>query len=162
MKRPIAVDGDIAYVTLTKGYVAIIDSEDVAVVDLGNWTAMETDGLVYAYRRESGKTILIHRIILNPPKNMHVDHRDGNPLNNRKTNLRLCLPRQNSRNSKTPSNNTSGYKGVSWCKVRQKWSSRIRTDGTRKSLGYFDSPESAYAAYCRAAEKFHKEFARLR
>ena len=109
---------------------------------------------------------LAHRIIWllvtkQDPGNDLVDHIDGNPHNNKFTNLRLASRHQNSCNRKKHSNNTSGLKGVSWHKAIKKWQACINTENKRIFLGYFDSKEKAYAAYCDAAQKLHKDFARL-
>lgn len=88
-----------------------------------------------------------------------IDHINGCPNDNRFCNLREASDAENSRNAKRPSNNTSGFKGVRRAKG-QKWQAAIRVDGKRLYLGRFDTPESAYAAYCAAAEKHHGDFAR--
>ena len=109
---------------------------------------------------------LAHRIIWllvteQDPEDNLVDHIDGNPYNNKSTNLRLASHHQNSCNRKKHSNNTSGLKGVSWHKAVKKWQAYISTENKRIFLGYFNSKEEAYAAYCEAAQKLHKDFARL-
>lgn len=95
------------------------------------------------------------------PGTMLVDHIDGNPHNNRRQNLRLATARQNQCNQKIRSDNTSGAKGVSWCKNRQKWQAGIYINGKRKALGRFDTKEEAFSAYKQAALLFHGAFARL-
>jgi hypothetical protein len=90
-----------------------------------------------------------------------IDHRDGNGLNNQRHNLRPATHAQNMCNYKKPATNTSGYKGVTWHKQHAKWQAKIRVDGKRLSLGTFGSPEEAYAAYCKAANDLHGEFARV-
>ncbi len=109
---------------------------------------------------------LAHRIIWflvteQDPEDNLIDHIDGNPHNNKFTNLRLASRHQNSCNRKKHSNNTSGLKGVSWHKAVKKWQAYISVENKRISLGYFDSKKEAYAAYCDAAQKLHKGFARL-
>jgi len=109
---------------------------------------------------------LAHRIIWllvteQDPEDNLVDHIDGNPYNNKSTNLRLASRHQNSCNRKKHSNNTSGLKGVSWHKAVKKWQAYISTENKRIFLGYFNSKEEAYAAYCEAAIRLHGEFAQL-
>jgi len=89
----------------------------------------------------------------------HVDHINGDSLDNRIENLRAVSQAQNSWNSKTRSNNTSGYKGVSWDKKYSKWGSTINKYNKHYFLGYFDCPEKAHQAYCKAAKKMHGEYA---
>lgn len=89
-----------------------------------------------------------------------IDHINGNPSDNRWCNLRLATHSQNIANSKRPATNTSGYKGVSWHKRTKKWAARIGVGGTRKFIGYYDTPEEAHRAYVDAAEKTHGVFAR--
>ena len=89
-----------------------------------------------------------------------VDHIDLNRSNNRIANLRPATTSHNQCNRCKNSNNTSGFKGVSWKESHQKWYAHICTGGKKKFLGYFDTPEKAHAAYIEAARKHHGEFAR--
>ena len=75
--------------------------------------------------------------------------------------LREATRSENKCNSFMYKNNTSGYKGVYWQKSAQKWHARIWSNNKLEYLGLFDSPEEAYAAYCKAAEELHGEFAKL-
>ena len=118
--RPILVDGPVAYIELTKGHTAIIDTEDIYKVSKYSWCAHQVrkSELVYGITnlpRVNGKKKmqLLHRLILDNPKEYEVDHIDGNGLNNKKENLRLATRKQNAHNCKKPVNNTSGIKGVS-------------------------------------------------
>jgi hypothetical protein len=92
-----------------------------------------------------------------PSSLMHIDHIDGNPTNNRWNNLRLCEPQQNARNSKTPKNNSSGYKGVA--KSLNKFRAFIVVNRRQIHLGTFNTPEEASAAYQKAAIEKFGEFA---
>ena len=158
------IEGDLAYLTLTKGYTAVIDAADVELVGRYAWTARVRPHGVYAFRKvRSGskpKVVHLHRVLMNPPADLHVDHIDCDPLNNRRSNLRLATNSQNQWNSKRYRNNTSGFKGVSFHKNNNKWAANIQHNGKQRHLGNFDSPEEAHAAYCKAAEEFFGEFAR--
>jgi HNH endonuclease/AP2 domain len=165
--RPIRIEGNVAYVTLTKAYVAIIDAVDVHLVDGHNWCALVGKNTVYARRSSSrdadGKQqdVRMHRVIMSAPPEFQVDHFDGDGLNNRRsTNLRLATPSQNAHNQGIRRSNTSGTKGVTWhCRVG-KWVAHITLHGKRKNLGYFTEQELAAAAYATASAEFHGEFGR--
>jgi len=104
----------------------------------------------------------LHRVVMGmePGDKRHVDHINGDPFDNRKCNLRICEPIQNWWSRKKRSDNTSGFKGVTWSKRNSKWNARIKKFGKRISLGYFDTPQEAHAAYCKAADEMFGEFAR--
>jgi hypothetical protein len=84
-----------------------------------------------------------------------VDHVDRNRSNNRIENLRLATASQNQQNQLLRSNNTSGFKGVSYYKRTGKWKTEIQVNGVRKCLGYFDTPEKAFEAYTSLAAMIH-------
>lgn len=91
----------------------------------------------------------------------HVDHKDTNPLNNTRENLRLASVQQNNRNGGLSSSNTSGYVGVSWSKQFGKWETYIAVNKRRKHLGLFDDPVKAARVRDWAALKYHGEYAYL-
>ena len=117
---------------------------------------------VYTYDRsgEKVKTVLLHRYIMNDPKGMIVDHIDGNPLNNLKSNLRVCTVEENSQNRAKNKNNTSGHKGVCWDKSCDKWITYIYIENRCKNLGYYDDYDKAVVAREAAEEKYFGEFNR--
>ena len=96
------------------------------------------------------------------PADFHVDHIDSNPANNAIANLRLATNAENACNRGAPANNTSGYKGVTWKKSKNRWNAQIMVDRKKKNLGYFNTAEEAHAAYCNAAEQLHGNFARTK
>jgi hypothetical protein len=90
-----------------------------------------------------------------------IDHINGDPGDNRLANLREATNAQNTRNSGRRSNNTSGYKGVTWNRAARKWAAQIRDGKRYLHLGTYTDPAEAHAAYCRAAAELHGEFARF-
>ena len=149
-----------------KGYKVLISDCDAEKVKSHNWyikTGWRKGQEVYfacTTPRPNRKCLILHRFIVDCPKGMVVDHINGNTLDNRRENLRICTPAENTRNYRKPKTNTSGFKGVSWINRFGKWHSAISVNGKNKSLGYFDTPEEAYKAYCEASKKYHKEFGR--
>lgn len=89
-----------------------------------------------------------------------IDHKDGDPSNNRIRNLREATDSQNLANMKKPVTNTSGKKGVSWHEGAQKWQAHIRVRGQNNYLGLFNSVDDAHDAYVAAAHQYHGEFGR--
>jgi hypothetical protein len=169
--RPIRVEGNIAYVPLTKGYSAIIDAEDAPLVCGRNWRALERfrpDGslrTVYAQAsapRDGGprKFVALHRVILALDGDMQGDHVDGDGLNNRRSNLRPATWAENMRNQRLSRKNTSGVKGVWWHKQRQKWAAQIAVDGHKRSLGLFVSLQEAAQRVADERAAAHGEFGR--
>lgn len=168
--RPIRVEGNVAYVPLTKGYETVIDFSDVNLVEGFNWCAHEVRKKgsvckVYAVRTalHSGRnvTVLMHRVVLQAGREFEVDHRDSDGLNNRRSNLRIATPSENRKNQVIGSRNTSGVKGVSWHRKAQKWLVQIHSEGKRTYLGLFADIDAAAAAYASASERIHGEFGRL-
>lgn len=158
--------GMVYRVPLTKGKYAFIDIEDYDLVSEHSWHASlaKSNNSYYAKTnvRINGKqrSMSMHKLLMNPKKGMVVDHINGNTLDNRRCNLRICTQADNAKNSKTPKSNTSGYKGIVK-KSSTRWQAIITSDGKRINLGSFPTPEEAYAAYCKAALELHGEFARL-
>lgn len=89
-----------------------------------------------------------------------IDHKDGNPLNNKWDNLRCATYSQNLQNTKLYRNNKSGVKGVSWHGVARKWVAYISVNKTRTNLGLFDRIEDAAIAVEAERSRLHAEFAR--
>ena len=145
-------------IQLTQGKVTLIDDEDYKVLSNYNWCYHKKDGAV---TRNLGTIIKLHRVIIKTPKGMEVDHINGNKLDNRKENLRICTHSENMKNTKIKRvNNTSGYKGVS--KHRNKWVTMIsNTLGDTEYVGIFQNKIDAAHAYDIEAKKRFGKFARL-
>lgn len=87
----------------------------------------------------------------------YIDHINGDRADNRISNLRDVSQSVNMQNVYAPkSNNKSGFRGVSWHKQRSKFAARIKVDGKYRSLGLFESPEKAAAAYIAAKRELHE------
>lgn len=110
-----------------------------------------------------GRRYLAHRIIfalVNGYYPDEIDHADGNPRNNKPSNLREATRSQNNMNRAMQCNNSSGAKGVYLHRNSGKWHARIKVDGKYISLKYHSTVESASKAYCEAAAMLHGEFSR--
>lgn len=162
--RAIVVVGEVAHVQLTKGYTALIDAADVWLVERWNWFAVvSAGGKVYAGRGASANgvkyTVLLHRHLLGAPRRHDVDHRDGDGLNCRRFNMRLCSPTQNNQNSSVQRNNKLGVKGV--FHNGSSYVATIRAHGVTHHLGCFKTAGAASDAYAEAAKAAFGEFARV-
>lgn len=155
-------------IPLTRGLVACVDDEDYEVLRKFRWYAHRCPNQDYFYARcglpHNGgtKQVLMHRMILalTDPK-VGVDHIDRNTLNNCRDNLRLADKSQNGHNTGKRRVNTSGYKGVSWHRQSGKWLAQIVADKKWHYLGIYETPEAAHAAYCKAADRLHGQYARV-
>lgn len=148
-----------------KGEVILLDECDAAMLGLFTWH-ITSDGYVARNApRGDGRyrTEMMHRVILGLAHGdvREGDHENGNRADNRRRNLRVCSEAQNAKNKGLYANNVSGFKGVHKVGHYDRWRARIRVDGILVNLGYFESPETAYVAYCEAAVRLHGEFANL-
>jgi hypothetical protein len=142
----------------------LVDEEDFELLNSFKWGIIKNKTHTYAARgtRKNGvySKILMHRFIMNAPKDQMVDHRNGNTLDNRKSNLRLATRAMNLQNSKLRSDSNCKYKGVS--KRGHKFVARIQVAvDKRLFLGYFKTEEEAAKAYNKAATEHFGEFANL-
>lgn len=151
-------------IPLNLGYVALIDEEDEKRVRKYEWISHKRDNTVYARMRHvriPDHHRSLHRYIVKAPRGVNVDHINGNGLDNRRSNLRLCSHAQNLRNRKARSSEalTSKFKGVS-LSPSNTWRASIGYNGKNIYLGSFKTEIDAALAYDRAALKWHGEFAR--
>jgi RNA polymerase sigma factor (sigma-70 family) len=142
---------------------ALVDDEDFdRINNMGKWCACKVNQVsIVARRTVDGKSVMMHRVIMNAPDGMDVDHKFHNTLDNQKENLRVCTHAENQKNRQKGKNNTSGYKGVTWLKVEEKWLATIFSDGKKHYVGQYDTPEQAATAYDIAALDLHGEYACL-
>jgi hypothetical protein len=149
-------------IELTKGRVALVDDDDFDRLNQYKWCLGGDSQYTYYARRQSGReNIFMHRVILDAPADLHVDHIDGDGLNNQRSNLRLVTRSQNHQNRRPDTNARSRYKGVSWVSAYSKWRATIKVQGKRYSLGYHANEVDAARAYDTAARLHYGEYARL-
>ena len=148
-----------ALIPLTQGKVAVIDDEDFEWLSQWKWFANKGGYAVRSVKNPGG-TILMHRELMKAGKGESVDHINGNPVDNRKSNLRLCNQSQNGANSKISKNNTSGVPGVSWEKRFKVWRVYIMVNRRQLFIGHFGDLKSATQARNKRAREVFGEFAR--
>ena len=104
----------------------------------------------------------MHASVLEGVRGMHIDHINGNPLDNRRSNLRLATPSNNQANRNALNrNNRSGYMGVYKATKQRHWTARLQVDRTGHHIGQFDDPAEAAWMYDQWKIAVHGEFATL-
>jgi len=149
-------------IPLSYGKWAIVDAADYGRLSSYKWCAVKEKRNWYAKTLDKDcNRLALHRLIMDAPKGLVVDHIDHNCLNNRRSNLRLCTQKQNNCNTLPRKGCSSKYKGVSFNKARKRFIAYIQHNKKRYFLGYFDDEIDAAKAYDKAAKKFFGEFAYL-
>jgi hypothetical protein len=154
-----------AEIKLTLGLSALVDTDDFAWLSAFKWRASQNGKRkFYAVRtaRVGGieRNLYMHRVIVGASPDLVVDHINGNSLDNRRCNLRVCTHAENLRNAIWPKG-TSRLKGVSWHAGAKAWEAYISLDGRKHHLGCFASEVEAAKAHDAIALKHFGEFARL-
>lgn len=150
-------------IPLTQNKYAIIDEDDFERVGQHKWFTFAKGYGATHNPKDHNKMIWMHRFILDAPIGMEVDHINGNRLDNRKENLRLCTKSENQMNRSRNKNNRSGFKGIyldTRSRSRQ-WNAKIVINRKPIYLGAFNTPQEAGKAYELAAKKYHGRFAHL-
>lgn len=157
-------------IILSHGLLTSVDEIDYDYLNQWLWYTLYAKQQKYAvrkpYSRELGKSdqvILMHKVIAERKgiQSYCIDHIDRNGLNNCRDNLRAATNSQNCMNRPAPSNNTSGYKGVSYSFERKKWLAQIALEGKPKFLGRFETAIEAAYIYDRIAFRYYGEYAYL-
>lgn len=153
-------------ITLTKGRVALVDDEDYGFLMQWKWCCDSKGYAMRTTKRSETKTqartvVFMHRAILKAEKGTQVDHKSGDTLDNRKSNLRVATHSDNMRNRKLQKNNKTGFKGVWFNSRRQKFVATIKINGSSRTLKHTDTAEEAAHIYNQFAEQLFGEFARL-
>ena len=121
-----------------------IDNDDLEKCSKLTWHYAKNKDSKYIQTRIKGKMIKLHRYIMNiNNSNLVVDHINRNPLDNRKSNLRICSYKENSFNKSIRVDNTSGIPGVSFHKTNKKWRAKIKYNNLTIHLGYFEDINEA-------------------
>jgi hypothetical protein len=143
-------------IKLTKGHYALVDDEDFEFLNQWKWYSNHK----YATRNLGKARVFMHRLLLNAPKDKFVDHVNGNPLDNRKCNIRLCTYSENGRNQKLAKHNTTGFKGVSFQEKYKSYRVSLNINQKITYLGSYKSAEEAAIIYDIWAIYYFGEFAK--
>lgn len=148
-------------IPLTKGKFAIVDDEDYELLSHWKWY-VNYHGYAERDTTSSGKTLhfKMHQVIMGHVDGKEIDHKNGDKLDNTRSNLRFCTHSQNLGNIGRSKHNKTGLKGVHWYTKYGCYRAQIRDKGKVRWLGNFKTAIEAHEAYTAAASKIHGEFAR--
>lgn len=142
-------------IPLGRGQFAIVDDEDYELVAQFKWHTMANSNSHHVY---AATKLRMHRLIVKPPPGYMVDHINGDTLDNRRCNLRICTNAQNQQNTQSRGG-TSQYKGVSFQVKSGKWMAAFQFDGVRYYCGAWDTEEDAAKAVDKKRSEVCGDFA---
>ena len=148
-------------ITLKSGHKVLIDDEDENLLKQYHWCVHHGYAVANGVRNGKRYSIYMHRLIMNTPEGMEVDHKNGNRLDNRKSNMRNCTTKENCYNRGKNRNNKTGFKCVFRTEDSKKFKARVKFNGKNINLGNYDTASEAAKAYNDWAIKHHGEFAFL-
>ena len=150
-------------IKLTKGLQAIVSDLDYSYLNKFKWcVSYSGKTIAYAVRRVNKRNVSMQNFLLNPAKNYIVDHINGDTLDNRRKNLRICNRRQNNQNRNVQKNKKNcKYKGVYWDQSNKKYKTFITSEGKDYWIGRFKSEKEAALAYNKKAVELFGKFAKL-
>lgn len=151
-------------IPLSRGLFALIDDSHFELVSQHKWYAQSSHGKTYAARNVtvSGKRakVYLHRLIAGvTDRTLHIDHVDGNGLNNTTNNLRVATVSQNLCNRGKQANNTTGHKGV--YRTKSGFMARVGSQGGSIYAGHFKSADQAAEAYFAVSATTHGQFGKI-
>lgn len=148
-------------IKMKERFEVLFDDEDILTLFNHRWHVAKRsrNGMYAVARTSSGRGVYMHQLILPAPQGKMVDHINGNGLDNRKCNLRLCIKIENQRNQRPRFGKR--FKGVAFnARLMSKpWSAKIRVGYKNIHIGYFPTEIEAAIAYNSAAKEHFKEFA---
>lgn len=150
-------------IQLTQEKFAMVDRKYFARLNQYLWISSKGYAARRGRRGEGARWFYMHNVILEPPPNKQIDHRNLNPLDNRRRNLRPSTKRENGYNRFAPrfQNKSSRFKGVYYHNQRRRWAAIIVVNGRGRYLGLFSDERDAAMAYNRNAQRHFGKFARL-
>lgn len=151
-------------ISLSQGLYALVDGEDYEQLSKHKWSAGKVHNVYYASRTNvigKRRKILMHREIMKEPVGFQIDHINGDGLDNRKANLRICTHSQNHQNQFSRKGCTSCFKGVSRRSNCNKWEAGIKHKGKSIWLGNYNTEIEAAKAYDKKAKELFGNFARI-
>lgn len=153
-KNTYEIVGETAKVKTSKGVEFLVDAEDIESVIKHSWCCHNG----YIISRINNKIVRLQRFLLDAPTELVVDHANHNPLDNRKSNLRLCTQTDNNRNTRLSKNNSSGYHGIR-ITSSGKFNVRITVNLQEIHIGNFETFEKAIQARNEFERTYFGEFA---